>query len=163
MLVDLVALLRGALATTRRELAPLADELRLLTAYLDIMRIRMGERLQYRIDLPPALQQRPVPPLLLQPLVENAIRHGLEPLAAGGSITLRGGENPDGSWWLEVSDNGRGLSDCASLPSDGVGLDNVRQRLAQRYGPAARLSLSEPAGGGLCVRLELPSAAGENA
>ena len=161
MLVDLVALLRGALATTRRELVPLAEELRLLTAYLDIMSIRMGERLSYRIDLPPVLQQRPVPPLLLQPLVENAIRHGLEPLAAGGSVTLRGDENPDGSWWLEVRDTGRGLSGSTPAPGGGIGLSNVRQRLAQRYGPAAELTLSEPPEGGLCVRLHLPAQASD--
>lgn len=160
MLVDLVTLLRGALTTTRRTEVTLAEELQLVTAYLDIMGIRMGERLRYQLDLPPALHARQLPPLLLQPLVENAIRHGLEPLAAGGCVTLRGGEESDGSWWLEVADNGRGLN-ADSSPS-GIGLANVRERLRQRYGPAADLSLSQPelggGGGGVCVRLHLPGA-----
>jgi hypothetical protein len=89
MLDHLIAYLRATLGASRATLHPLADEFARLRDYLELMAVRMGPRLAYTLDLPEALREVPVPPLLLQPLVENAIRHGLEPQVAGGHITVR--------------------------------------------------------------------------
>jgi len=119
--------------------------------------VRMGARLAVRIDLPAALRALPVPALLLQPLVENAIRHGLEPQVDGGRVEV--GARRDGAvLLLEVRDTGGGLA--ADRPGDGsrFGLRQVRERLAALYGERASLTL-QAAGddqGGVLARIRLP-------
>jgi len=158
MLLNLTALLRTSLARSRRESVTLAEELDLLRAYLGIMAIRMGPRLQWHIEAAEDILGTSLPPLLVQPLVENAIRHGLEPKPAGGQLTIRCTRDGD-TVAIRVEDDGLGL-DAGAQPGaaggHGLGLANIRQRLAQRHGNAAHLELSPGAGGGVCASLQLP-------
>jgi signal transduction histidine kinase len=152
MLLDLTALLRTSLARTRQGEVTLAEELDLLRAYLGIMGMRMGDRLAWRIDATDELLGARLPPLLVQPLVENAIRHGIEPKTAGGRIDVdcrRDGE----ALVIAVADSGRG---CDAAKAQGIGLANVRERLAACYGEAASLVLEANAAGGVTARLRLP-------
>jgi signal transduction histidine kinase len=152
MLLDLTALLRTSLARTRRPIVTLGEELDLLRAYLGIMAVRMGARLSWQIDAPAELLGARLPPLLVQPLVENAIRHGMEPKAGNGHLTIRC-RHDGGMLDIEVRDDGPGFkADIA----EGTGLANVRQRLAAACGPEASLSLKSNPGGGVIARLHLP-------
>jgi signal transduction histidine kinase len=160
MLDALIAFLRATLAASRATSHPLAAEFARLRDYLALMQVRMGARLAVAFDLPEALAATPVPPLLLQPLVENAIRHGLEPMVAGGRIEVRAAR--DGATLvLQVRDTGIGLRDGgASDAGTRFGLAQVRERLATLHGTAASVVL-EPAtdadGGTIAtVRLPLP-------
>jgi signal transduction histidine kinase len=158
MLDRLIAFLRATLEASRAGAHPLAAEFARLADYLALMQVRMGPRLTARFELPEALAALPVPPLLLQPLVENAVKHGLEPKVEGGRIEVRA--RRDGRRLvLEVRDSGVGLGAAAG---DGTrfGLAQVRERLATLYGAAARLELA-PAGdadGGTVATIELPIA-----
>ena len=144
--------LRATLARTRDTAATLGAECELLEAYLSIIAIRMGARLRYRIDVPAALRQQPLPPMLLQPLVENAIKHGLEPKIDGGTVAI-GAATGNGKLRVTITDDGLGFQG-----GNGVGLGNVRARLAALYGDAARLHLEDntPAGTRAIVELPLP-------
>ncbi len=155
LLDALIRYLRSSLQRTRAERGSLGDEVALLTAYLDVLKIRMGDRLDYTFEIPPALLEREFPPMLLQPLVENAIRHGLEPKLAGGRLRVSAAEQ-GGALRIVVSDDGVGFADT---PGDGVGLSNVRARLAALYGPQARMAVSSGVGAGVTATLELPQAA----
>jgi len=163
MLDRLIAFLRSTLYASRATTHPLAEEFRRIEDYLSLMGIRMGARLQSVVELPPALERVAVPPLLLQPLVENAIRHGLEPKAGGGRIEVRAGADGD-RIVLSVRDTGAGLSAMPAISGtaerrSGFGLDLVRQRLAAQYGGAAALrcvAADDPEGGTLS-RIELPA------
>src|SRR5574340_109654 len=97
MLDALIHYLRATLARVRQDGSTFADELELLRAYLDILKLRMGHRLNYAFDVPQALLEHPFPPMLLQPLVENAVTHGLEPQVDGGEIAVSASGNADGS------------------------------------------------------------------
>jgi sensor histidine kinase YesM len=123
------------------------------------MAIRMGDRLRYRLELPEELAVVPVPALLLQPLVENAIRHGLEPKVEGGSVTVAAHREGD-TVCLVVDDDGLGLDaprDARSThEGSGFGLEQVRERLATAFGPAAQLHAEAGPGGGTRVSLTLP-------
>ena len=153
LLDALIRYLRSSLTRTRAEGGTLGDEVDLLTAYLDVLKIRMGERLRYVFEIPPELAAAPLPPMLLQPLVENAIRHGLEPKVAGGSLRIAA--HREGSrLLLSVTDDGLGF---AGAPGDGVGLSNIRARLAALFGPAARLDLRSGVGAGVTATLEIPA------
>jgi len=152
MLDHLIDYLRATLNASRHTTHPLRTEFERLDDYLALMAIRMGPRLAYALNLPPALAQVPVPTLLLQPLVENSIRHGLEPQVAGGRIEVNA--RADGAWLvLTVRDTGAGL-DPAQAP--GFGLSQVRERLVTAYGPGAVLQAQAPENGGTLVTLRLP-------
>ena len=158
MLERFIDYLRASLAASRGDQATLASEAALLAAYLDVLAVRMGGRLRYRIDLPDALRGFALAPMLLQPVVENAITHGLEPKVEGGEIAI--GARVLGSHvCVEISDTGVGLSDAgpsSAKPGGGVGLGNLRERLASLYGGAARVELLENQPCGMTVRLMLP-------
>jgi sensor histidine kinase YesM len=153
MIDQLIVYLRSALAASRTESVALGREFAQLRAYLDIMSLRMGPRLAYRLDLPAALEHTAVPPMLLQPLVENAIKHGLEPKVGPGSIEVVARASAAGIE-IRVSDSGLGLPPCedteasADPAHSSYGLQHVRDRLRAVYGPAARLSLErrDPSG-----------------
>ena len=146
MLDQLIAFLRASLAGSRSRLHPLADEYQRLRDYLALMEIRMGPRLQASFELPPELRSASVPPLLLQPLVENSIKHGLEPQVAGGRIDItavREGE----LLVLRVRDSGIGF-DSRAFGENRYGLAHVRERLATMYGDAASFSIANADDGG---------------
>jgi len=141
MLDQLILYLRATLLSSRAEQTTLAHEFSLMDAYLELMSIRMGARLTYTLDLPDGLRDQAVPPMLLQPLIENAIKHGLEPKIDGGKITVTAKQ--EGTiLLLSVADTGLGLQ--ASTASNGthVGLANVRERLHALYGDRATFSLT---------------------
>jgi len=153
MLERLIELLRASLAASRSERTTLGQETALIAAYLDILRIRMGERLSYTISVPPELLNVSIPPLSLQPLVENSIKHGLEPKLEGGSVHLSA-RTADGTLQLDVEDDGLGFS---PHPGAGVGLANLRDRISSLYGARARLVIEELARG-TRVRMTIPLA-----
>jgi hypothetical protein len=137
MLDSLIDYLRATLQASRTTSHSLRAEFDRLGDYLALMQVRMGLRLSYTLDLPAELEDMPVPTLLLQPLVENAIKHGLEPKIEGGNVAVsarREGKNTV----LEVQDNGVGLN---GESSEGFGLAQVRERLAASYGQQATIIL----------------------
>ena len=135
MLDHMVAYLRATLGGSQAAMHPLQLEFDRLRDYLELMAIRMGPRLRYTLDLPAELTSHPVPPLLLQPLVENAIKHGLEPKVEGGSIKVTARLQGE-KIVLEVSDTGVGGAPpmLGDTPQQGFGLSQVAQRLATTYG-----------------------------
>lgn len=154
MLGHLDGYLRATLATTRNDRGTLAEEFALLRGYLEILAIRMGPRLAYELDLPEGLASTTVPPMLLQPLVENAIKHGLEPKVDGGRVRVSA--RAEGRVLvLMVEDTGLGFG-VGATGGTGVGLPNVRERLAALYSGAASLETGENPGGGVRVTLRLP-------
>ncbi|MEQ1590060.1 MAG: histidine kinase [Gallionella sp.] len=145
--------LRVALVRARSDHTTLGDELDMLENYLQILKIRFGERLRWTIDVPEDARGLVFPPMLLQPLVENAVRHGIEPKIGGGEIVIRAVIN-NTSLRIEVSDSGAGLLGDANV--GGAGLANVRARLATLFGDAGKLSLENNVDVGATARLELP-------
>ena len=158
MLDRLNSYLRMTLGGSRALSHPLAAEFDRLADYLELMSVRMGERLRYTLDLPDELRNAAVPPLLLQPLVENSIRHGLEPQVEGGEIAVRARRH-DAELVIEVSDTGVGF-DAAhpGTPADGggFGLGQVRERLAAMYADRGRMELTAGPTGGTRVVLRFP-------
>jgi sensor histidine kinase YesM len=152
LLDALIRYLRSSLARTRAEGGTLADEVALLTAYLEILKIRMGERLAYAFEIAPELLAHAFPPMLLQPLVENAIRHGLEPKVAGGQVTVSARRQGD-RLQISVTDDGLGFADASG---SGIGVANIRARLAALYGPTASLELSSGVGAGVTATMSVP-------
>jgi sensor histidine kinase YesM len=155
LLDALIRYLRASLTRTRAEGGTLGDEIGLLRAYLEVLQIRMGKRLQFVIDVAPALMSLPLPPMLLQPLVENAIRHGLEPKVEGGTVTISVSRGAT-SVLMTVQDDGLGFADTEGK-AEGLGLANIRARLVALYGSAARLSLSSKVGAGVTAQVEIPA------
>ncbi|MBI5069284.1 MAG: histidine kinase [Deltaproteobacteria bacterium] len=143
LLSRLSSLLRAALDGGRRPLVPLREELALLDAYLDIERARLGERLRSSIDVPEELRLAEVPPLSLQVLVENAVKHGVAPQRGGGEVAVAAAPR-GGALLLEVSDTGPGF-DLAAIPA-GRGLDDLVSRLDALFGARAHLSVSRREG-----------------
>jgi len=156
MLIRLSELLRHTMAQSGAPLAPLRAEIAFLDCYLEIERIRHRDRLEVRREFDPATLEAAVPSMILQPLVENAIRHGIEPQLRPGRILLRSARDGD-NLVLTVSDNGAGLPP-GGLKREGIGLANTRARLAQLYGDRQRFELANQPEGGLCVRLTFPFA-----
>ena len=146
LLGHLIDYLRAALPQLRAQSSTLGREFELTRAYLSILQMRMGMRLTYSADLPPDLASHPFPPNMLISLVENAIKHGVEPSVDGGSIAIdahRDGERVV----LRVAASGRGLAATARANGDtsgqGVGLANVRERLAALFGPRGQFSIED--------------------
>jgi two-component system, LytTR family, sensor kinase len=141
----------------------LEEEVKFLECYLDIERIRFEERLAVEFDIEPALLDARVPNLILQPIVENAIRHGIAPQTGPGKLAIRA-HRRDGSLLLEVEDNGPGMNEAAGSSVDhwgGLGLLNTRGRLERYYGSPDRLRLENGRHGGLRVTLQIPLQYGE--
>jgi sensor histidine kinase YesM len=152
MLMDLIQYLRTSLSRTRHDLIVLDQEMDLIRAYLNILKIRMGERLHFTIEIPKALGDHPFPPMLIQPLVENAVKHGLDPKIEGGEILIKTREK-EGFIRIEVSDDGAGFR---SDFKGGVGLTNVRERLKLLYGEKGRLIIEENQPRGVRAVIEVP-------
>ncbi len=152
MLLDLTRYLRTSLARTMPDKTTLNQEMQMISAYLNIQKIRMGERLNFRLEIPEDTRQLPLPPMLLQPLVENAVKHGLEPKIDGGKIAIRASRDR-GLLKIDVTDTGLGLT---SFNSGGVGLRNVRERIGLLYGDQGRFTLLENAPSGVQATIEVP-------
>ncbi len=160
VLADLSDLLRAALDRDDEPEIPLAEEMDVLASYLRIVRARMGARLQLTLDVAPDTHEALVPPLVLQPLVENAVEHGVAPRAAGGAVAVRAFREGN-TLVLCVEDDGVGLpgasgDGAAAHPAEGVGVSNTRQRLAGLYGGEGHLVLRPRAGGGVAAEVRLP-------
>jgi LytS/YehU family sensor histidine kinase len=145
--------LRSSLAATRMDRTTLGAEGELIAAFLDVLQVRMGERLRYRVDIAPELVAFELPPMLLQPVVENAIRHGLEPKVEGGEVVMRAWREP-GSVRIEIRDTGVGF---APTTRGGVGLTNLRDRLRLLYGERGALDIAEDAAAGTMVTVRIPA------
>jgi len=146
--------LRSSFGTMRAGDVTLDGELALASAYLQVQQMRMDDRLRVVIEATDEARRASLPPLLVQPLVENAIQHGLEPKLDGGTVTLRAWRDGD-RLNIDVADDGVGLASTPAAAGHGLALANLRERLAARYGSAARLTL-EPLATGTRCRLELP-------
>lgn len=155
MIQALTTLLRRNLHQVRSDWSTLNEELALVSAYLEIQQIRMGERLQWQINLDDELRLFELPPLVLQPLVENAIRHGLEPLPQGGTLTILAVPTLQGCE-IQIEDNGIGMQQVSTTEGQGVALNNLRERLALLYDDRAKLRIVRPDEGGTRVVLTLP-------
>jgi LytS/YehU family sensor histidine kinase len=156
-LVDaLVDHLRAVLPRIRGDVgaSTLSDQVAICASYLELMSIRLDGRLSCRIDVPEMLQNAIVPPLMLLTLVENAIKHGIEPKSDAGEIRIEARQSLDSAQIIiAVTDDGVGLAETAN---NGLGLQNLREQLALRYGDRASLSLTSPAEGGAIASLLIP-------
>lgn len=156
MLIRLSELLRQTMSQSGAALTPLRAEIAFLECYLDIERIRHRDRLEVHSEIDPATLDASVPSMILQPLVENAIRHGIEPQMRAGRIQLRSAREGE-NLVLTVTDNGGGIPP-GGFKREGIGLANTRARLAELYGDRQRFELANQPEGGLCVRLTFPYA-----
>jgi signal transduction histidine kinase len=153
MLDHMVAYLRATLSSSRATMHPLQAEFDRLRDYLELMSVRMGPRLHFNLQLPAELANISVPPLLLQPLVENAIKHGLEPKVQGGLITVRA-SRAHKLITLEVHDSGVGLPGQGQ--AEGFGLMQVRERLETVYGKLGTIEFIAGDACGACARVTFP-------
>jgi signal transduction histidine kinase len=153
MLESLIKYLRAALPQMREGATNLGREVDMARAFLDIHRVRMGSRLTYVIDVPDGLRGRAFPPMMLISLVENAIKHGVDPCCDEGTITIRATDQ-DGRLRVQVADTGEGVK---PQKGGGVGLSNIRERLKALYGSRASLLLEENAPRGVVASIEVPA------
>ncbi|MBX3606103.1 MAG: histidine kinase [Piscinibacter sp.] len=157
---NLIALLRASMPTMREANAAangvrdLGREMAVITPYLEILKVRMEDRLQTVIDVPEGLRSAEFPPMMIQSLVENAIKHGLEPKPEGGTLTVKA-EIVHGKLAVSVSDTGVGFGKAATAGT-GIGLNNIRERLALLYGRKATLTVTENAPQGTRVTITVP-------
>ncbi len=155
----LISYLRAALPQMRQESSTLGREVTLIRAYLQLLKLRIEDRLEFDIKVAPNLESAVFPPMVLQTLVENAIKHGIEPKPEGGRITVLA-EIVDGQLRVDVVDTGVGLPDGdifgSSKNGTGLGLDNIRNRLAMLYPGKSRMELRSGHEGGTLVRLSIP-------
>ena len=157
MLEKLSDLLRLTLDRVGTQHVPLSDELDFLKKYLEIEKTRFGERLQVHFDVAPDTLDALVPNLVLQPLVENALRHGIGPKIGGGRVDIVAGHDGD-TLRLEVRDNGVGMAPDTLDKFNGVGLSNTRSRLQHLYGSNHRFDVRAPSGVGLALTIVIPFA-----
>jgi hypothetical protein len=154
MLGHLIAYLRRSLPRTLQGQSTLGEELERANAYLEILKIRMGTRLSTQVDVPEALHAMPFPSMMLQTLVENAIKHGLESKPGGGTVWIRAASSHQ-EFSVTVADDGRGFN--AESSGTGIGLKNVRERLRLAYGNAARFSIAANFPSGVAATITLPN------
>jgi sensor histidine kinase YesM len=153
MLDSLIQYLRAALPQMREGRTNLGREIDMARAFLEIHRVRMGSRLDFGIEVPDALKCRAFPPMMLISLVENALKHGVDPCCECGSIVIRA-EEADGKLRVSVTDTGEGI---VAKKGGGVGLSNIRDRLKALYGASARLVLQENSPRGVVASIEVPA------
>jgi len=153
MLSKLADLLRDLLRHRDRVLVPLGDEVRFARTYLEISKLRFADRLAFEIDIPAELHQASVPLFILQPLVENALAHGIGARMSGGRVTL-GAQRQNGRLYIEVADDGAGMTTAS--PREGIGLSNTRERLRASFGNDQRLSIDPAPAGGVIARIDIP-------
>ncbi|OYU44658.1 MAG: hypothetical protein CFE44_11740 [Burkholderiales bacterium PBB4] len=156
---QLITYLRGALPQMREDSSTLGRELSLVRAYLELLKMRIEDRLDFVIDVPDTLSNAVFPPMVLQSIIENAIKHGIEPKPEGGKITIHA-QARDGNLWVDVVDTGVGLPDGdvfgKTSNGGGLGLENIRKRLALLYPNASRIELRSEIPSGTSVRIMVP-------
>ncbi|HEY7338220.1 MAG TPA: histidine kinase [Bryobacteraceae bacterium] len=145
---------------TRKTFLPLREEMRIVKAYLEVERLRLGEKLRTEVDIAPETLAATIPVLSIQPLVENAVKHGIAPLPEGGLVRIEARRHASGILAISVRDTGAGFSPDAR--TNGVGIENVARRLELSYGSAARLDVNSGAGG-TSVLLSIPASAAAGA
>jgi len=155
MLDSLIRYLRAAVPQMREAHSTLGREVEMARAFLEIQQVRMGARLAFRIDVPEPLRARDFPPMMLISLVENAIKHGVDPCCECGTVVIRA-EEQEGRLRVCVADTGEGVK---PKEGGGLGLANIRERLKTLYGGAAALVLEENAPHGVTAAIEVPAAA----
>ncbi len=153
VLSSLIHYLRAALPQMREGATNLGREIDMARAFLEIHRVRMGSRLEFAIDVPDPLKARAFPPMMLISLVENAIKHGVDPCCESGRVVIHA-EEADGRLRVSVADTGEGI---VPDKGGGVGLANIRERLKALYGASARLVLEENAPRGVVASIEVPA------
>ena len=151
---NLIQYLRAALPQMREGSTTLGKELALVRSYLEILKVRMDDRLQFAITVPQGLMSAQFPPMMLQSLVENSIKHGLEPKPEGGSITVAA-DIANGNLRVRVADTGLGFG-AAGEPGTGVGLNNIRERLAALYAGRAKFTVEANSPTGTIATVEVP-------
>ncbi|MBZ5551602.1 MAG: histidine kinase [Acidobacteriia bacterium] len=154
-ILNLSKVFRFALDSTHREKVPLGEEIEFVQSYLEVERVRFEDKLNYEITVPDELRSVPIPAMLIQPLVENAVRHGISHKLDGGTIRI-GASLQEGKIRFDIEDNGVGFRPEVTLRGNhrSIGLSNVRQRLETLYGPG-HFAISSTPGVGTTVRLEL--------
>jgi two-component system, LytTR family, sensor kinase len=155
LIARLSSLLRFSLDNTRVQEVTVRQEMDFLERYIEIQKARFSDRLAVGIDIAPEAMEARIPNLLLQPLVENAILHGVVPKSGPGRVDVRG-RVEDGNLHLEVRDDGPGLGDGTKRAKEGIGLSNTRERIAKIYGASGQLSLRSEPGRGVSVQIVLP-------
>ncbi len=162
----LITYLRGALPQMRQESSTVGRELRLIRSFLELIKMRIEDRLEVEIAVPEGLESADFPPMMLQSLVENAIKHGIEPKPEGGKVRVAAGVQ-NAQLWVEVSDTGVGVPDGDLLDGPtsgtGIGLQNIRERLAVLYPGKSRLMLRSDPATGTVVRITVPYQVGPEA
>ena len=156
MLANLARYLAAALPKLRQDMCPLAEELQLIDAYLSIHRVRMGTRLGFAIDMPPDLADMQVPTMMLITLIENALKHGLNPIVEGGFIRVSAARSGD-KVLLKVADSGHGIP-LGTTHGSGMGLANIHVRLRMQYGEHAQLLLAPAEPRGVVATISIPAA-----
>jgi signal transduction histidine kinase len=155
----LVTYLRGALPQMRQESSTLGREMRLIKSFLELLKMRMEDRLEVEFAVPQGAETAEFPPMMLQSVVENAIKHGIEPKPEGGKVSVAA-RIQNGQLWVEVRDTGVGIHDMETLDSPtsgtGIGLQNIRQRLAMLYPGKSRLILQSDDTQGTTVKIVVP-------
>ncbi|MEI6738513.1 MAG: histidine kinase, partial [Pseudomonadota bacterium] len=157
----LIQYLRASLPKMRENISTVGQEVELVRAYLNILKMRMGSRLEFGIDVPRDLENISFPPLMLPSLVENAIKHGLEPQREGGRIDVvaeKIGDGEHATIRIMVKDSGKGLSDSPIQAGGGIGLSNIRERLLALFGDKAKLTLESNIPKGVVATIETPAA-----
>lgn len=154
MLNQLSDLLRLTLERSQKQFVSLEEEIEFLQLYLDIQQIRFQDRLQVTVHIPENLQNAQVPNMLLQPLVENALKHGIEPYSQAGKLEVLASSQPDNTLKLTISDDGQGID--FERFNEGIGLRNTRQRLEQLYQQSFDFQLINSEQGGAKVEISLP-------
>ncbi len=137
-ITQLSAILRNAMATVRRDVVPLGEEIDIVRAYLELEHMRYEERLRFTIDIPADLEREQVPPMLLQTLVENAVRHGIAPLVGGGDLHVAAERTPSG---IRITVRNTGHYTPGKAKGSGIGLQNTKSRLAMLYGGQAHFEI----------------------
>lgn len=153
MMARLSALLRSTIHNNGAQEVTLREELEFVDRYLEIEKIRFEERLRVRVDVEPGAMDGLVPAFSLQPLVENAVKHGIGPLESGGSLAIEG-RRANGRLVVRITDDGAGPGE--GPVREGIGLTNTRARLEELYGSAASLRTGDGDGGGFFVELDVP-------
>jgi two-component system LytT family sensor kinase len=154
--LQLAKIFRHVLAVSGRGMTSIAEELDFLRAYMQIEEARFAGRLQVDIEMQPTLARCPIPSLILQPIVENALKHGLAPKLGAGHLWVSARAAEDDRISLQVVDDGVGVGRQTTRSSQGVGLANIAKRLALSYDGHARLHLAPRPAGGTCVTISLP-------